>query len=152
VGATVAEKLAQYFRNIDALQAATFEQLISVPEIGERIANSVLAFFAEPDNQQLVQRLQAAGLQFSTQDIEVVVESEKLAGKTFLYTGTFDGFEREELEQKIEANGGKVLSGVSGKLDFLIVGDKPGASKVEKANKLNVTMISEQEFVAMISS
>lgn len=152
VGATVAEKLAQYFRNIDALQAATFEQLISVPEIGERIANSVLAFFAEPDNQQLVQRLQAAGLQFSTQDIEVVAESEKLAGKTFLYTGTFDGFEREELEQKIEANGGKVLSGVSGKLDFLIVGDKPGASKVEKANKLNVKMISEQEFIAMISS
>ncbi|HEY1055644.1 MAG TPA: BRCT domain-containing protein, partial [Emticicia sp.] len=79
-------------------------------------------------------------------------EGDALTGKTFLYTGTFENFEREALETKIEANGGKVVSGVSGKLDYLIVGDKPGSSKIEKAKKLNVKMISETEFVAMLEA
>lgn len=150
VGATVAEKLASFFKNIESLQSANFEQLTSVPEIGERIAQSVIDFFKETENQVLVERLKAAGLQFTSQEVEIVRESEKLAGKTFLYTGTFQNFEREALEQKIEANGGKVVSGVSGKLDFLIVGEKPGASKIDKANKLNVKMISEEDFLIMI--
>lgn len=150
VGATVAEKLASYFKNIDALKAATLEQLTNVPEIGERIAQSVVTFFAESDNQVLIERLKAAGLQFTTQEEDVIVESETLAGKSFLYTGTFQHFERDDLELKIEANGGKVLSGVSGKLDFLIVGEKPGTSKIDKATKLGVKMISEEDFLAML--
>ena len=89
-------------------------------------------------------------MQFSAQDEVKEIEGDQLTGKTFLYTGTFLNFEREALEQKIEANGGKVVSGVSGKLDFLIVGEKPGASKIQKAQKLNVKMISEEEFMSMI--
>ncbi|MFN8356248.1 MAG: NAD-dependent DNA ligase LigA [Spirosomataceae bacterium] len=150
VGATVAEKLANYFKTIEAIQAASIEQLTSVPEIGERIAQSVVSFCAEPSNQELIAKLKEAGLQFSALEEEIVVEGNQLEGKTFLYTGTFQHFEREALERKIEANGGKVVSGVSGKLDFLIVGEKPGASKLEKATKLGVKMISEEEFLAML--
>jgi DNA ligase (NAD+) len=151
VGATVAEKLANYFKTIEALSQATLDQLRNVPEIGERIAQSVIDYFAEPLNQKFIERLKTAGLQLSAQDEALEVESDKLAGKTFLYTGTFQQFEREALEQKIEANGGKVVSGVSSKLNYLIVGEKAGASKLQKAEKLNVPMISEDEFIRMIS-
>jgi DNA ligase (NAD+) len=152
VGATVAERLAQYFKTIEAIEAANFEQLTAVPEIGGRIAQSVLDFFADPDNRRLVERLRAAGVQLSGQAEEIVVESSKLAGKTFLYTGTFANFTREALEQRIEANGGKLVSGVSGKLSYLIVGEKPGASKVAKARQLNVPMLSEDEFIALLET
>jgi DNA ligase (NAD+) len=150
VGATVAERLVQYFRSIDAIEAATFEQLTAAPEVGGRIAQSVLDFFADGDNRRFVERLRAAGVQLTAQTEEIVVEGSNLAGKTFLYTGTFANFAREELERKIEANGGKLVSGVSGKLNYLIVGEKPGASKVAKAQQLNVPMISEEEFVGLL--
>lgn len=150
VGATVAEKLAAYFKNIDALMNADFETLRQVPEIGEKIAQSIVDFFAEPANRAYVTRLRAAGLKMETDDAPIVVESNALEGKSFLYTGTFGNMTREELENKIEANGGKLVSGVSAKLNFLIVGEKPGASKVDKATKLGVKMISGEEFLAMI--
>ncbi|MFT4033071.1 MAG: NAD-dependent DNA ligase LigA [Siphonobacter sp.] len=151
VGETVAQKLARYFKTIEAIEKASAEELTNVPEIGERIALSVVEFFQDPDNQLLADRLKAAGLQMSVGK-EAIVEqiSEKLSGKTFLYTGTFQNFEREELERLIETHGGKVLSGVSGKLNYLLVGEKPGASKVEKAQKLNVPMISEEEFLQFL--
>lgn len=152
VGATVAEKLAAYFKNIDALMNADFETLRQVPEIGEKIAQSIVDFFAEPANREYVIRLRAAGLKMETDDAPIVVESNALEGKSFLYTGTFGNMTREELENKIEANGGKLVSGVSAKLNFLIVGEKPGASKVDKATKLGVKMISGEEFLAMIGS
>ncbi len=152
VGATVAEKLAAYFKNIDALMNADFETLRQVPEIGEKIAQSIVDFFAEPANREYVTRLRAAGLKMETDDAPIVVESNALEGKSFLYTGTFGNMTREELENKIEANGGKLVSGVSAKLNFLIVGEKPGASKVDKATKLGVKMISGEEFLAMIGS
>lgn len=150
VGATVAEKLAAYFRNIDALMAADFEALCNVPEIGGKIAQSIVDYFAEESNRDYIGRLRTAGLQFETDDVPVVAESNALEGKSFLYTGTFAGMTREQLEAKIEANGGKLLSGVSAKLNFLIVGEKPGASKIDKATKLNVKMISEDEFLGML--
>jgi DNA ligase (NAD+) len=150
VGATVAEKLASFFKNIDNIKNADYETLRTAPEIGDKIALSIVDYFQNTDNQIFIEKLRAAGLQFSAQDEVIEIESEQLVGKTFLYTGTFVNFEREALEQKIEANGGKVVSGVSGKLDFLIVGEKPGSSKIEKAKKLNVTMISEEEFMAML--
>jgi DNA ligase (NAD+) len=150
VGANGADKLATYFQNIDALMAADFETLKNVPEIGEKIAQSVVAFFADEANQNYIARLRTAGLVMEAANTPKVVESNALEGKTFLYTGTFDQFSREDLEQKIAANGGKLVSGVSSKLDFLIVGDKPGASKIDKANRLKVNMIDENQFVAML--
>jgi DNA ligase (NAD+) len=91
-----------------------------------------------------------AGLQFTHDDVEIVVEGDKLAGKTFVISGTFQNFERDDLKMKIEANGGKVLSGVSGKLNYLIAGSEAGPSKLEKAQKLNVSIISEEEFMQML--
>ncbi len=151
VGTTVADKLASFFKNIDNIKNADYETLRTAPEIGDKIALSVVEYFQSPDNQAFIEKLRLAGLQFSAKDEVKEIEGEALIGKTFLYTGTFANFEREALEQKIEANGGKVVSGVSGKLDFLIVGEKPGSSKIEKAKKLNVKMISEEEFVAMLA-
>jgi DNA ligase (NAD+) len=152
VGATVAEKLAAYFRTIDALQQADFQELIAVPEIGDRIANSIGQFFATPGNKEYIERLRAAGLNLQTGDQAVAVESVKLAGKTFVVSGVFEKYERDELKDKIEANGGKVLSGVSGKLDYLLAGDKMGPAKLEKARKLGVSIITEQEFEAMLAN
>lgn len=150
VGATVAEKLAIYFNNIDKLAKANIEDLLQVPEIGERIAQSVVEYFQNADNQLYIARLKAAGLQFTHDDVEIVVEGDKLAGKTFVISGTFQNFERDDLKMKIEANGGKVLSGVSGKLNYLIAGSEAGLSKLEKAQKLNVSIISEEEFTQML--
>ena len=150
VGATVAEKLAAYFKNIDALMNADLEALRNVPEIGEKIAQSLIEYFAEDQNRAYIERLRAAGLKMETDDLPVVMESNSLEGKTFLYSGTFASMSREQLENKIEANGGKLVSGVSGKLNFLIVGEKAGASKLDKATKLGVKMISETEFLEML--
>jgi DNA ligase (NAD+) len=150
VGATVADKLASFFKNIDTIKNADYETLRTAPEIGDKIAQSIIEFFQSEENQVFIEKLRLAGLQFSAQDEVKEMEGYQLMEKTFLYTGTFANFEREALEQKIEANGGKVVSGVSGKLDFLIVGEKPGTSKIQKAQKLNVKMISEEEFMAML--
>jgi DNA ligase (NAD+) len=150
VGATVAEKLAAYFGNIEAIQAASFEELLAVPEIGERIANSVGQFFADPVNKMYIEKLKQAGLQLQSDKQPIVKESNKLAGKSFVISGVFVNYERDELRDKIEANGGKVLSGISGKLDYLLAGDKLGPSKLEKAQKLGVAILSEQEFEQML--
>ncbi|MBC7408785.1 MAG: NAD-dependent DNA ligase LigA [Arcicella sp.] len=150
VGATVAEKLAIYFNGIDNLAKATQEELLQVPEIGLRIAQSVVEYFQNTDNQEFIARLKAAGLQFTYNSVEIVVEGEGLAGKTFVISGTFQNFERDDLKIKIEANGGKVLSGVSGKLNYLIAGAEAGPSKLEKAQKLNVAVISEDDFIKML--
>ena len=150
VGATVAEKLASYFNNIEAMAKATQEELLQVPEIGERIAQSVADFFQNSDNQVYIARLKAAGLRFTHEAIEIVVEGDTLAGKTFVISGTFQNFERDDLKIKIEANGGKVLSGVSGKLNYLVAGSDAGPSKLEKAQKLGVQIISEEEFISML--
>ncbi|RRB07123.1 NAD-dependent DNA ligase LigA [Larkinella rosea] len=152
VGNTTAEKLADYFGNIDALRTASHEALLGVPEVGDRIAQSVVAWFADADNQVFVERLRLAGLQMATDRVAVERKGETLVGKTFLYTGTFANFSREELENEIEAHGGRILGGVSKKLNYLIVGENPGPSKVEKATKMGVPMIGEDEFMAMLSS
>ena len=150
VGSTVAEKLAVYFNNIDNIAKASLEELLQVPEIGGRIAQSVVEYFQKPESQKFIARLKAAGLQFTHDAVEIVVEGNTLAGKTFVISGTFQNFERDDLKIKIEANGGKVLSGVSGKLNYLIAGSEAGPSKLEKAQKMNVTIISEDEFLKML--
>lgn len=151
VGATVAEKLAGYFGTMDALRNATYEQLIAVPEIGDKIAQSVRAYFEDPYYQDLVDRLQSAGLIFQNNELPLEMESDFLAGKTFVISGVFHHFDRDGLKLKIEANGGKVLSGVSGKLNYLLAGDNMGPSKLEKAQKLGVTILSEDDFIGMLA-
>ncbi|MCU0354178.1 MAG: NAD-dependent DNA ligase LigA [Cytophagales bacterium] len=150
VGATVAAKLAAYFGNMAAIQEATAEQLQQAPEIGGKIAESIAKFFAEPRNIEFVQRLREAGIQMELEQKELVKEGDSLAGKTFVISGVFANFERDDLKDKIIANGGKVLSGVSGKLDYLLAGENMGPSKLEKAEKLGVKIISETDFLAMI--
>lgn len=151
VGNTTAEKLVDYFGTMDALMSAPYDVLVNVPEVGPRIAESVVAWFSEADNQLFVTRLRQAGLQFVGERKVVELEGDSLAGKTFLYTGTFEHFSREELEARIAANGGKLLSGVSKKLNYLIVGEGAGPSKVSKAEQLGVTMIGEGDFIRMLN-
>ncbi|MCE6991678.1 NAD-dependent DNA ligase LigA [Dyadobacter sp. CY323] len=152
VGATVAEKLATYFKSMANLRAASYEQLIAVPEIGGRIALSIESYFSIPENQQLVERLIQAGLQMEGDEKPVEIESNVLEGKTFVISGVFESFERDDLKDKIEANGGRILSGVSGKLNYLLAGANMGPSKLEKARKLGVTILSEEEFLAMLAN
>lgn len=151
VGATVAEKLASYFGNLDALMTASKEQLLQVPEVGERIAESVVAYFQDSENIQTMLRLKTAGLQFVQDSVEILIEGNALKGKTFVISGTFQHIGRDELKTKIEANGGKVLSGVSGKLNYLVAGEEAGPSKLQKAEKLGVTILSEDALLAMIT-
>lgn len=150
VGNTVADKLATHFKNIDALMQASFEELTSVNEIGDRIARSVIDYFRDPDNVEFVKRLYKAGLQFVAEEKIVEKESDLFNGKTFVISGVFSKFSREELKDKIEANGGKILSSISAKLDYLVAGENMGPSKLEKATKLGIKMISEEEFVKML--
>ena len=150
VGSTTAERIVDYFGNMDDLMNAPFETLSGVPDVGPRIAQSLADWFTDPENRAYVERLRAAGLQFVGERKVVELEGDTLSGKTFFYTGTFANFSREELEDRIAANGGKLLSGISKKLNYLIVGENAGPSKVEKAQKLNVALISEDEFLAML--
>jgi DNA ligase (NAD+) len=151
VGATTAEKLVDYFGTMDALMAAPLEVLVTVPEVGPRIAQSVAKWSADSDNRAYVERLRAAGLQFEGQRKVIEVRGDSLTGKTLLYTGTFANFSREQLEAEIVAHGGKLVSSVSKKLNYLIVGENAGPSKVSKAEQMNVPMISEDEFMAMLA-
>jgi DNA ligase (NAD+) len=150
VGATVAQKLAEYFGNLEKLQKATLQELLQVPEIGEKIAESVLAYFQDKDNLQIIERLQKAGLQFEMKNALKELKSEKLNGLNFVISGVFEQFSREGLKDEIEKNGGKVLSGISSKVNFLVAGNEAGPSKLEKAQKLGVKVISEQEFLELL--
>jgi len=151
VGATVAQKLAKHFKNINALTKANQEELENVEDIGGRIAESVIAFFAEEDNRNLVEKLKKAGLQMEAQiSEEEKIKGDKLSGKSFVISGVFQQFSRDELKNTILQQGGKVLSSISKKTDFVIAGDKMGPSKKEKAEKLKIELISETDFLKMI--
>ena len=151
VGKTVAEKLARYFKNIDALSTATLDDLMSAPEVGEKIARSVFDFFRKPENQQEIIRLKKAGLRLESDEQEPEKVSDALGGKSFVISGTFKNYERDELKDVILKNGGKVLSAVSGKLDYLVAGENMGPAKKEKAEKLGVTIITEEELEKMLT-
>jgi len=149
VGETVAKKLVAYFKNIDSLMKASLEELVAVDEIGTRIAESLVDYWADPKHVEQIEKLRAAGLQFVSEEKEVVLASDKLAGKTFIISGTFER-SRDELKDIIEQNGGKILSSISAKLNYLVAGDNMGPSKLEKATKLNVPIISDEELLAML--
>lgn len=151
VGETVAKKLAFYFKNIDALMNASHEVLLQVPEIGEKIGLSIRDYFDTPANRQLIERLKAHGVQFSLAEDVMAGFSDKLGGKTFVVSGTFTTFSRDDLKKAIEVNGGKVTGSVSTKTDYLVAGENMGPAKLEKAEKLGVKIISEEQFREMIS-
>ena len=151
VGRTVAGKLAEYFTHIDRLERATYEELLEVPEIGDRIAHSVVAYFDTPDNQEIIRRLRAAGLQFAYERTDQANLSNRLSDKSFVISGVFQEHSREDIKTMIGQHGGKVVSAVSGKLDYLLAGDNMGPAKRQKAEKLGVTILTEQEFLAMLA-
>lgn len=149
VGSTVAKKLVEEFPDIEALRGATYEELIAVNEIGGRIASSIIEYFADPDHIQLIERLKQAGLQFKAEPNAAAMESDRLEGKTFVISGVFESISRDELQKLIISHGGKVVSSISAKLSYLVAGDKMGPSKLEKANKLGITILSEEQFLNM---
>lgn len=150
VGKTVAEKLAKHFKTMDNLKQASYEALLEAPEVGEKIAQSVVEYFKDVENLREIDRLGKAGLQFESNQKEPELVSSVLGDKSFVISGVFQNYERDQLKNIIVAHGGKVLSAISGKLDYLLAGDNMGPAKREKAEKLGVKIISESEFEAMI--
>ena len=150
VGATVAKRLARAFGNIDALMSASLEQLTAVEEIGERIAASVISFFAKEANRTLVARLKEAGLKFELEEETLQARTEILKGQSIVISGVFVHHSRDEYKDMIESNGGKNVGSVSKSTSFILAGDNMGPSKLEKAQKLGVRLVSEDEFLAML--
>ena len=150
VGEMVARKLAKQFKNIDALANASLEDLIAVDEIGERIAQSVVEFFGSEQNKELVDRLKEYGVQLELDAAVLENQTEKLKGNTFVISGVFTQVSRTELKKLIEDNGGKASGSISSKTNYLVAGENMGPSKREKAEKLNVPIITEAEFLDMI--
>lgn len=151
VGETVAKKLARAMHNLQKLQNASFEELTAVEEIGEKIAQSIIDYFRDPLNLQLIQRLGKAGLQFEIDPEIIAGKSEKLKGMTIVVSGVFQKFSRDGIKEAIESNGGKVSSSISKKTSFIVAGDEMGPAKLAKANELGVKIIDEEEFSNMIA-
>ncbi|KAF2517966.1 NAD-dependent DNA ligase LigA [Flavobacterium foetidum] len=147
VGETVAKKLAKHYKNIDALSQASLMDLVLVDEIGERIARSVIEFFENEENKIIIDRLKSYGIQFEIVQRNNPNATDKFIGKTFVVSGVFSQFSRDELKKAIEDNGGKVGSSISAKTDFVVAGDNMGPAKLEKATKLNVPILSEEDFI-----
>ena len=147
VGETTAKYLAEHFRSLDAVMKATREELVEADEVGGRIADAIIEYFAEDENLRIVRRLRDAGLQFEAEARELA--SESLAGKTFVVSGKFSR-SRDEMKELIEMHGGKNLAAVSGNVDYIVAGENMGPAKLKKAEKLGVKIISEEEFFAMI--
>ncbi len=150
VGATVAKRLARAFRDIDTLMDTTAEQLVAVDEIGERIAAAVVTYFANVKNRELVAQLREAGLCFEIKDDESSFRSELLKGKSIVISGVFTHHSRDEYKAMIEENGGKNVGSVSKSTSFILAGENMGPSKLEKAEKLGVPLVNEDEFLAML--
>jgi DNA ligase (NAD+) len=151
-GETTAKKIALTFRSLDAIRNASFDELLQVDEVGERIAQSIIQYFADANNITIIERLKASGLKFEieiqTGDNEIL--SDRLYGKSIVVSGNFSR-PRDELKQLIEQHGGKNASGVTSNTDYLIAGDKMGPAKLQKAEKLGIKIISENEFLDMIN-
>jgi DNA ligase (NAD+) len=152
VGETVAKKLAKHYKTIDALQNASMMDLILVDEIGEKIAQSVLEFFDNAENVTIINRLKEFGVQLELVEKHNPNATDKLAGKTFVVSGVFEKFSRDDLKKAIEDNGGKVGSSISAKTDYVVAGDNMGPAKLEKAHQLKIPIITEIDFLEMITN
>lgn len=151
VGATIARKLADHFKNIDALATASKTEISSVFEIGERIAESVVSYFQDQEHRHQLDLLKQNGLQFTTQEEENTLISEKLMGLTFVISGVFEEHTRPELSNLIESNGGRIISSISAKLNYLVAGNNMGPSKLVKAEKLGTKIISERDLLKLLN-
>ena len=149
VGETAAQLLARHFKNIDALMHASTDEITAIKGIGEKIAESVQAYFADPKHIELINKLKENGLQFEVKEQDSPA-SDVLGQKKFVISGTFEHFSRSDLKKHIVQHGGKVVSSISKNTDYLLAGDKPGPSKVSKAESLGVPIISEQDYLGMI--
>ena len=148
VGETTAKYLADHFRSLDAVMHATREELVEADEVGGKIADAIVDYFADPENLRIIGRLRDAGLRFESE--ERTLASESLAGRSFVISGKFATHSRDELKELIEMHGGRNLAAVSANVDFIVAGENMGPAKLKKAEKLGVKIISEEEFVAMI--
>ena len=150
VGETVAKKVAKSFKSMDALADASLDDLIHVDEIGEKIAQSILLYFANPKNRDIIERLRVAGVRLEADEEDTSGHTDKLAGKSIVISGVFAHHSRDEYKELIEKHGGKNVGSISSKTSFVLAGDNMGPSKLEKAQKLGVTIVSEEEFLQMI--
>ena len=150
VGETSARLLAHRFKTMDALQAATMQQLMDIDGVGEVIAKSVITYFANPVNQEIVERLRSYGLQMQLSEEQIEGTSDKLSGKSIVISGVFAKHSRDEYKALIEKNGGKNVGSISGKTSFILAGDNMGPSKLQKAEKLGVPLVDEATFLDMI--
>ncbi len=150
VGETVAKKLAKHFKNIDAIKNASMEELITADEIGDKIAESIIQYFSLEQNQHTIEELRKIGLQFELSQEQLANTTDKLAGLTFVVSGVFSLFSRDELKHLIEQNGGKVSGSISKKTSFIVAGENMGPSKLAKAQDLGVEIIDENKFSEMI--
>lgn len=150
VGETSARLLARRFKTMDALQAATMQQLMDIDGVGEVIAKSVITYFANPVNQEIVARLRSYGLQMQLSEEQIEGTSDKLSGKSIVISGVFTKHSRDEYKALIEKNGGKNVGSISGKTSFILAGDNMGPSKLQKAEKLGVPLVDEATFLEMI--
>lgn len=150
VGETSARLLARKFKNIDALSSATLQQLTDVDGIGEVIAKSVITYFANPVNREIVSRLRGYGLQMSLSEEQMQSAGNKLEGKSIVISGVFARHSRDEYKRIIEENGGKNVGSISGKTSFILAGDNMGPAKLQKAEKLGVPIVDEETFLSMI--
>lgn len=150
VGETSAKLLARHFKTMDALMHASLQDLVEVEGVGEVIAKSVISYFHRPENISIVQRLRDKGVQMSLSEEQLQGASDKLAGKSIVISGVFARHSRDEYKQLIEQHGGKNVGSISGKTSFILAGDNMGPSKLQKAEKLGIAIIGEDEFLAMI--
>lgn len=151
VGETVAKKIAKSFNDIDELENANLEKLINIDEIGEKIAQSILTYFANPLNRELIERLKSTGLQLYRREEDLSGYTDKLAGQSIVISGVFTHHSRDEYKELIKKNGGKNVGSISAKTSFILAGENMGPAKLEKAHKLGIKLMSEDEFLTLIS-
>ena len=151
VGETVAKKIARSFKEIGEVEQASLETLVNIDEIGEKIAQSIVNYFANPLNRNLVERLKEAGLQFSRSEEDLSGYTDKLAGQSIVISGVFEHHSRDEYKEMIERNGGKNAGSISAKTSFILAGSNMGPAKLEKAQKLGIRIMSENEFLTLLS-
>ena len=150
VGETTAKTLAKSFRSIDALASASLDELMQVDEIGARIAESIIRYFADERNREQIERLRGAGVQMQMEELDMTEYTDKLAGKSIVISGVFTHHSRDEYKEIIEKNGGKNVGSISKKTSFILAGDNMGPAKLEKANKLGVPIVNEDDFLKLL--
>jgi DNA ligase (NAD+) len=151
IGETTAKKIALYFKNIELIKHASLEQLLEVGDIGDKTAETIIAYFSDEKNNQLIDKLKSAGLCFQLSNEQIENASIKLQNLSFVVSGVFTKFSRDEIKKQIEINGGKNVGSISSKTNYVLAGENMGPEKLKKAEKLGIPIISEDDFIKMIA-